>query len=59
MEFKYPQGLPLVAKKIRKCPDCKKPLTTIQRTRVDDKSKATVSDTKARYGDHKIELMHK
>lgn len=47
VEIKYPQGLPLIAKKIRKCPDCKKPLTAVYRTRVDDKNK--VGD-KSRHG---------
>jgi hypothetical protein len=36
----YPENLPLLAKKIRKCPFCKKPLTTLYRTNkpIDQKS---------------------
>jgi uncharacterized protein with PIN domain len=30
-ESKYPQALPLITKKTRRCPECSKPLTNIYR----------------------------
>lgn len=43
-EIRMPQNLPLQAKKTRRCPTCKKPLTT---------------SFKSRTGEYKIELMYK
>lgn len=43
-EMKVPQNLPLLAKKVRRCPECKKPLTTTFRNKS---------------GEQKVELMFK
>lgn len=43
-DIKVPQNLPLLAKKTRRCPNCKKPLTTTFKTRT---------------GEQKTELMYK
>ena len=58
VEFKYPQGLPLIARKIRKCPDCKKPLTTVYRGRPEENNR-NPAEQRTRHGEQKIELMHK
>lgn len=43
-DLKVPQNLPLLAKKTRRCPNCKKPLTT---------------NFKTRTGEQKTELLYK
>ena len=44
-EQKYPQALPLLTKKTRRCPECSKPMTNIYRPLVS--------------GEPSVELMHK
>lgn len=45
VEQKYPQALPLLTKKTRRCPECSKPVTNIYRPLVS--------------GEPSVELMHK